>query len=412
MKRYLLVGTILIFALCLVAPQGALAARDYFKIGVITSLSGGLATGGNITKQGYDLWAAKVNEAGGIEINGKKYPVKLIYGDAQSEPSQAASAAERLATQEKIDCALGPYSSGVTLAAAPVLEKYKIPLITGSAESPLIWKQKFKYTFGTIPPVNFTGSGPLKTIANLSPRPEKAVIIGSNDAFSKATAETFKAIAEELNIKVVKYDIVPSGQDLTPYMSAIRGRRPDVIAFGGHDEELIRLVKALRQINYAPKALLMHYGVTEPAFVEALGKDAEQVWGASVWTPTLKTAGDLIWKDSKSFVEDAQKAYGITPDYTMAGSSAAGLAFHAALMRIGATPPLDESERLALVKALEELDLKTFYGPVKFASEGQFYHANIGLTPLALQIQNGVPMIIGPADFKEAEAQYPMKKWK
>ena len=142
MKRYLLVGTILFFALCLVAPQGALAARDYFKIGVITSLSGGLATGGNITKQGYDLWAAKVNEAGGIEINGKKYPVKLIYGDAQSEPSQAASAAERLATQEKIDCALGPYSSGVTLAAAPVLEKYKIPLITGSAESPLIWKQK------------------------------------------------------------------------------------------------------------------------------------------------------------------------------------------------------------------------------------------------------------------------------
>ena len=195
-------------------------------------------------------------------------------------------------------------------------------------------------------------------------------------------------------------------------MSAIRGRRPDVIAFGGHDEELIRLVKALRQINYAPKALLMHYGVTEPAFVEALGKDAEQVWGASVWTPTLKTAGELIWKDSKSFVEDAQKAYGITPDYTMAGSSAAGLAFHAALMRIGATPPLDESERLALVKALEELDLKTFYGPVKFASEGQFYHANIGLTPLALQIQNGVPTIIGPADFKEAKAQYPMKKWK
>lgn len=386
-------------------------SRDFYKIGVITSLSGSLATGGNITKQGYDLWAEKVNQNGGIEINGKKYPVKLIYGDAQSEPSQAASAAERLAAQEKIDFALGPYSSGVTLASAPVLEKYKIPMITGSAESPLIWREKFKYTFGTIPPVNFTGSAPLKTIDTLKPTPQKAVIIGSNDAFSKATAETFKAIAEKLKIKVVKFDIVPSGQDLTPYLSAVRALRPDIIAFGGHDEELIRLVKALRQINYTPKALLMHYGVTEPAFVEALGKDAEQVFGGTVWTPSLNTSGKIMWKSAKDFTEDANKAYGVTPDYTMAGCSAAGIAFQAAIMSVGAPPPLDESQRLALVQALEKLDIQTFYGPVKFADEGEFYHANIGLTPLAIQIQNGKAVIVGPPEYKEADAQYPMKPW-
>ncbi|MCU0556615.1 MAG: ABC transporter substrate-binding protein, partial [Desulfobacterales bacterium] len=127
----------------LVSPVWAQSERDFFKIGVITSLSGDLATGGNVTKRGYDLWAQAVNEAGGIEIKGKKYPVKLFYADAQSEPSQGASAAERLATQEKVDMVLGTYSSGVTLAVAPVLDKYKIPLITGSAESPMIWKQKF-----------------------------------------------------------------------------------------------------------------------------------------------------------------------------------------------------------------------------------------------------------------------------
>lgn len=387
-------------------------AAETFKIGVITSLSGSLATGGNVTKQGYDMWAEKVNKAGGIEIKGKKYPVKLIYCDAQSEPSQAASAAERLATREKVDFVLGPYASSITLAAAPVLEKYKIPMITGSAESPLIWREKFKYTFGTIPPVNFTGSGPLKTIAKLKPAPKKAVIVGSNDAFSKATAETFKTIAEELKIKVVKYDIVPSGQDLTPYLSAVRALRPDVIAFGGHDEELIRLVKVLRQINYAPKALLMHYGVTEPAFIEALGKDAEQIWGASVWTSTLNTKGEMIWKDAKSYAADIKKAYKITPDYTMAACSAAGVAFQSAVMGIEAVPPLDALEKLALVKALEGLDIQTFYGPIKFASEGEYFHSNIGLTPLSLQIQNGNPVIVGPENFKEAAAQYPMKSWK
>ena len=39
------------------------------------------------------------------------------------------------------------------------------------------------------------------------------------------------------------------------------------------------VAKGLRQINYTPKALLMHYGVTEPAFVEALLKDGDGVFG-------------------------------------------------------------------------------------------------------------------------------------
>lgn len=398
----------LMLALIAVFPFSAQAAGHEIRIGVITSLSGSLATGGNVTKQGYDLWAKKVNEAGGIDINGVKYPVKLIYADAQSQPSQAASAAERLATRDKVDFAFGPYSSGVTLAAAPVLEKYKIPMITGSAESPLIWRQKFKYTFGTIPPVNFTGAGALKVIAKLKPAPKTAVVIGSNDAFSKATAETFRDTAKELGIKVLKYDIVPSGQDLTPYLAAMRVRNPDILAFGGHDEELIRLVKVLHQIRWVPKALIMHYGVTEPAFTKALGKDAEEVFGASVWTSTLKTKGQLIWKNAADYASDIKKAYNIMPDYTMAGCSTAGIAFQTAVINAGITPPFDQSERLALVKALENLNINTFYGPLRFADKGEFYHANVGLTPLALQIQNGTPVIVGPAQYKGKQAEYPM----
>ncbi len=386
-------------------------ARDYFKIGVITSLSGDLATGGNVTKRGYDLWAEEVNKAGGIEIKGKKYPVKLFYGDAQSEPSQGASAAERLATQEKVDMVLGPYSSGVTLAVAPVLEKYKIPMITGSAESPLIWKEKFRYTFGTIPPVNYTGATPIQTLAKMNPAPKSAVILGSNDAFSKATAEAFQDAAVKAGIKVLKFNIVPSGQDLIPFMSTAKAMQPDLIAFGGHDEELINLVKALRQINYTPKALLMHYGVTEPAFVESLQKNADQVLGASVWTETIHTSGELLWKDAKTYADAALKAYNVPADYTQAGSSAAGIAFQKALMTTGGTPPLDEAEREALAKALEDIRVETFYGVIDFANEGQFYHANVGLTPLTIQIQNGKVVIVGPESEAQVAAQYPMKPW-
>ena len=246
-RNWWIAGAVVVaFGLGIVVP---VMAADEFKIGVITSLSGDLATGGSVTKRGYDLWAKAVNAQGGIEIKGKKYTVRLIYGDDQSQPAQAASAAERLAAQEKVDAVLGPYASGTTIAAAPVLEKYKVPMITGSAESPLIWKQKFRYTFGTIPPVNFTGAAVIKVLAGLPQGPKTAVIYGSNDTFSKATAEAFQATAEQVGIKVLRFNILPPKQDMTPLMSAAKVLNPDLIAFGSHDEELINLVKVLTQIT-------------------------------------------------------------------------------------------------------------------------------------------------------------------
>ena len=121
---------------------------------------------------------------------------------------------------------------------------------------------------------------------------------------------------------------------MTPLMSAAKALKPDLIAFGGHDEELINLVKALGQIDFTPKSLLMHYGVTEPAFVEALGKNADQVLGGSVWTCHMDIKGQIGWPDGQGLRAAALAEYKVPSDYTQAGCSAAGLAFEAALKNI------------------------------------------------------------------------------
>jgi len=54
--------------------------------------------------------------------------------------------------------------------------------------------------------------------------------------------------------------------------------------------------------------------------------------------------------------------------------------------------------------------VQTFYGRVKFATEGEFYHSNIGLSPLTIQIQQGKVTVVGPAK-NAAKAQYPMTPW-
>ncbi len=380
---------------------------DTFKVGVITSLSGSEVYGGNVTKYGYELWADAVNKQGGIKIGDKSYPVKLVYADDQSDPAAGANAAERMITSEKVDFILGPYTSGVTMAVAPILEKYKVPMITGSAESPMVWQNKFQYTFGAIPAADLTATSPLETLSKVANPPKTVAIIGVNDPFSSAVANAFKSSAEKNGMKVVKMDIVPAGTDFTPLISAIKQLNPDVLAVGGHETEHMQVIKAAKSLGFMPKAFLMHYGITTPDFLNNLGKDADYVYGAAVWTPDLNLKDDLFGS-VKDYVAASKAKFNAVPDYTQAACSATGEAFTVALQKINAKPPLSEQQRTDLVKALEQVNVNTFYGPIKFATDGAWYHDNVGLKPLTIQILGGNQLIVGPQDQKTKDPVYPV----
>ncbi|AET68532.1 ABC-type branched-chain amino acid transport system, periplasmic component [Desulfosporosinus orientis DSM 765] len=404
------VGLIGTSAGCGSAPSGGTAssdARDYFKVGVITSLSGAEVEGGNLTKYGYDLWADTVNQKGGIKVGDKSYQVKLVYADDQSDPSAGANAAERMITSEKVDFILGPYTSGVTKAVAPILDKYKVPMITGSAESPSIWTQKFAYTFGTIPAADLTAISPLETLSKVPNPPKTIAILGVNDAFSKAVAEAFKASAEKNGMTVVKYDIVPAGTDFTPLISAWKQLNPDVVAVGGHETEHMQIIKGAKSLGLMPKAFVMHYGITNPDFTKNLGKDADYVFGAAPWTPSLQLQ-DNLFGTVQDYVKAYQAKYNAVPDYTAAGCSTTGESFMAALAEIGAKPPLSDQQREQLAKALEKTEVNTVFGTIKFATEGNWYHDNVGQKAMVVQMVNGEQVVVGPENMKVKDPIYPV----
>lgn len=387
------------------------AGGPTFKVGVVTSLSGDDVFGGNLTKRGYDFWAETVNAQGGILVGGQRYRVEMFYADDQSQPATGADGAERLITQDKVDAIFGPYTSGVTIAVSPICAKYKVPMIAGSAESPNVWKPKPEYTFGIIPSVDLTAGKALRVIVDQAdPKPTTAAILGADEPFSKEAAEGFLAGAREAGLTITKEEFFPPNADLTPLVSSVAATNPDIVAVGGHEEILINFVRAAKSLNFTPKALIMHYGVTVPDFAANLGADADGVFGLVVWTPDVPYEDDLFGT-AQEYTTASQQRWGTVPDYTEAACSASGQVLADALARLGNAPPLAEADREQLRDLLEQTDLTTFYGPIRFETSGDHYHCNTAPTPVLVQIQNGAVVAVGPADAAKADMIYPLPAW-
>lgn len=393
-------------------PQTARAASgDKFRIGAVLELSGADVTGGTVAKRGYELWATTINKAGGIKIGDKTYPVELVVQDCQSQPAEGANACERLITQEKVDVLFGSYTSGVQLAMNPIAAKYQVPCIAGSSESPENWRRHPEFTFGMIPAVDLTSEKSIAEIVSVSnPKAKTIAVVGVNEPFSKDTAEGFRVGAKKAGLQEVYYTLFPADADLSPIGATIASKKPDIVAVGGHDILLSDMVKALKGANFAPAALIEHYGITDSSFVEALHGDANGVMGISVWLPNAPFKDDLFGT-AAHYAELFKAAYGVEPDYTSAGCSAAGYVLMKALEQLGAKPGLSSADKLKLNKLIGATDLTAFYGPVKFAQEGAHYHNNDALKPFLVQIQEGQVKPVAPPDEALAKVVYPLPAW-
>lgn len=391
------------------SSSGAGSGSDTFQIGAVLELSGPDSSGGQLAQRGYQFWVDTVNKAGGIKVGGKQYKVGMLSEDCQSQPAVGADAATRLITQKKVEALFGSYTSGVQLALNPICAKYQVPCIAGSAESPGSWAPHPAYAYGIIPSVDLTADKALKLIVDTgTPKPKSVAILGANEPFSKDAAAGFAKGAQEAGLQITHNSLFPPTADLSPIVSSIASENPDIVAVGGHDTILINFAKACKAISYSPKALIMHYGVTEPAFVEALKQDAEGVLGLVDWTPDFAYKDD-VFGTAQDFAKNYRAKYNTDSDYTGAGCAVSGEVLQLALAKLGKGPGLAQDDRVKLNQIIAQTDIKTFYGPIKFDSSGDHFHDNTIPPPLLVQIQQGKVVAVAPADTKKGDLIYPRK---
>jgi branched-chain amino acid transport system substrate-binding protein len=181
------------------------------------------------------------------------------------------------------------------------------------------------------------------------------------------------------------------------------------VAVGGHDVLLVDFVNAMAATGYTPKAIIEHYGVTDASFSKALGRQADGVMGISVWLPTASFKDDLFGS-AADYAKTFEQKHS-PPDYTAAGCSAAGQVLHAAVEKLGETPSLSEDARVKLNDLIAGTDLTTFYGPIRFASDGDHFHTNTALNPMLVQIQGGQVKAIAPKESAQARSSTRLPRW-
>ncbi len=95
------------------------------RIAIVAPLTGALAINGQSLKQGAELYAEGINDAGGI--NGGRVVIDLF--DDKNDPAEARKIAEELGANSNVLAVIGHWSIATTEAAAPIYNKHKLPMI-------------------------------------------------------------------------------------------------------------------------------------------------------------------------------------------------------------------------------------------------------------------------------------------
>ncbi|HEX3550636.1 MAG TPA: amino acid ABC transporter substrate-binding protein [Candidatus Elarobacter sp.] len=362
---------------------------DTIKIGFSVSETGSLAAPAIFQRQGYELAADEQNAHGGLL--GKK--IELVHYDDQSTPSTAVSLYEKLLTDDKVDLVMGPYSSQVTSAVAPVIDRAKMTMPSMDA-NPQPYDGSHPYLVQTIaqtgqymaPVVDFAARHGVKTIA----------VLNQNSPFPQELARGIKAEAAKHNLTVVFEEAYPpSTTDFGPLVLKAAAANPDAVICGTFLADAEGIVRAAKAQNMKAKMFAFSVGPVEPEFGSALGSAANGIFGNTLWFPTLKTAGNA------EFVKSFHAKYGRDPDYHAALSYAAMKLVIQAVQAVGS---IDQDKIRAW---LHGHTVETVMGPFKVSPTG----LQIGYSAYVLQWQNGKQLLVWPQSNANGSPVYPHPGW-
>lgn len=232
----------------LAAVTGLASAQDMVvRIGHVAPLSGPQAHYGKDNENGVRMAIEDLN-AQGVTIGGRKVRFELAAEDDAADPKQGTAAAQKLC-DAKVAGVVGHLNSGTTIPASKVYNDCGIPHITGAATNPNLTRPGYKTTYRIIANDNALGAG-LAFYAADALKVKRVAVIDDRTAYGQGVAEVFKRTAQQKGMQIVDEQFTTDkATDFMAILTAIKGKNPDAIFYGGMDPQAGPMLRQMEQLG-------------------------------------------------------------------------------------------------------------------------------------------------------------------
>ena len=338
------------------------AGTDRVKIGAASPLTGPQAHIGIDIRNGVQLAIEDANAAN-VEIGGRKVKFELIAEDDEANPTKATTVAQKL-VDSKVAGVVGHFNSGASIPASKIYSDAGIPQISPSSTNPKYTLQGFKTTFRVV--AHDDQQGPtLGRFALEKLKARSIAVIDDSTAYGQGLADAFEATVKAGGAKVVAREhTTDKDTDFKAILTRVRGRKPDLVMFGGIDPQAGPMVKQMAELGIKAK-FMGGDGMQTPNFIKLAGNAAEGAMASIPGLPKEQMPG------GKSFLEKYKAKYKAEVELFAPMGYDAVMVFIDAMKRAGSTEP---------AKFLPEVG-KTQYqgviGPIAFDGKGDLVNGPI-----------------------------------
>jgi len=285
MKRALL---LLILFACKPAVEPSTKSEEIL-VGEYGSMTGPEATFGVSTHNGVMLAVEEINAAGGV--NGRR--LRVQSEDDQSRPDEAANAVTKLISQNQVSAVIGEVASSNSLAAAPVCQGSRVPMVTPSSTHPSV-KRVGDYIFRMCFIDSYQGPVMAKYIREELKVATAGLLTDTRSDYSRGLGDAFAETFEKLGGKIVARQNFSKGDsDFRAQLTAIRAANPQVVFVPGYYNDVGQIAIQARDLGMK-QPLVGGDGWESPKLLEIGGKSLEGCYYSNHYfvddpTPTVRT---------------------------------------------------------------------------------------------------------------------------
>ena len=231
---------------------GSSFAQDMVvKIGHVGPTSGSIAHLGKDNENGARMAIEELN-AKGVTIGGKKVKLELLAEDDAGDPKQGTAAAQKL-VDSKVNGVIGHLNSGTSIPASKIYSDAGIPQISPSATNPKFTRQGFKTTFRVVADDVHLG-GTLGRYAVKTLKGKSIAVIDDRTAYGQGVADEFVKAVKASGGKVAGREFTTDkATDFTAILTGLKGKKPDVVFFGGMDAVAGPMLRQMKQLGIEAK---------------------------------------------------------------------------------------------------------------------------------------------------------------